>query len=148
MGKARHVWICCRWRDYYIEALRDVRRPSKAVSTLHISVLQVDKEIPGASWIEIPRGTYSLRPDNKKRSRCQLELDVIFNHMKSHPCDGEWNKVAPLRILSFDIECAGRKGHFPEVRQPFSAMNTPYVFLQEIFSRSLFRQERSNRYRS
>jgi DNA polymerase delta subunit 1 len=22
--------------------------------------------------------------------------------------------MAPFRILSFDIECAGRKGHFPE----------------------------------
>lgn len=73
-------------------------------------------EIPGASWVELPKGTYSVRSDWKKRSRCQLELDVFFNHMKSHPCKGEWNKVAPLRILSFDIECAGRKGHFPEVR--------------------------------
>ena len=27
---------------------------------------------------------------------------------------GEWSKVAPVRILSFDIECAGRKGIFPE----------------------------------
>ena len=27
---------------------------------------------------------------------------------------GEWDKIAPLRILSFDIECAGRKGVFPE----------------------------------
>ena len=27
---------------------------------------------------------------------------------------GDWDKVAPLRILSFDIECAGRKGIFPE----------------------------------
>jgi DNA polymerase delta subunit 1 len=27
---------------------------------------------------------------------------------------GEWAKVAPFRILSFDIECAGRKGIFPE----------------------------------
>lgn len=79
-------------------------------------VSQVDKEIPGASWVELPKGTYSVRSDSKKRSRCQLELDVFFNHMKSHPCKGEWNKVAPLRILSFDIECAGRKGHFPEVR--------------------------------
>lgn len=32
----------------------------------------------------------------------------------SHPPDGEWSKMAPLRILSFDIECAGRKGIFPE----------------------------------
>ena len=27
---------------------------------------------------------------------------------------GEWDNIAPLRILSFDIECAGRKGIFPE----------------------------------
>lgn len=27
---------------------------------------------------------------------------------------GEWLANAPLRILSFDIECAGRKGIFPE----------------------------------
>ncbi|CAN0507676.1 unnamed protein product, partial [Ectocarpus sp. 12 AP-2014] len=74
----------------------------------------VDKDIPGASWVELPKGSYSIRSDSKKRSRCQLEVDVFFNHMKSHPCKGEWNKVAPLRILSFDIECAGRKGHFPE----------------------------------
>lgn len=75
----------------------------------------MDKELPGASWIEIPKSKYSIRPENKSRSRCQLEVDVFFQHMKSHPCEGEWNKVAPLRILSFDIECAGRKGHFPEV---------------------------------
>lgn len=27
---------------------------------------------------------------------------------------GEWDKIAPVRVLSFDIECAGRKGIFPE----------------------------------
>ncbi|KXN81551.1 DNA polymerase delta catalytic subunit [Leucoagaricus sp. SymC.cos] len=32
----------------------------------------------------------------------------------SHPPEGAWSKIAPLRILSFDIECAGRKGVFPE----------------------------------
>lgn len=30
---------------------------------------------------------------------------------------GEWSRIAPLRILSIDIECAGRKGHFPEPQQ-------------------------------
>jgi DNA polymerase elongation subunit (family B) len=29
---------------------------------------------------------------------------------------GEWSRIAPLRILSIDIECAGRKGHFPEAQ--------------------------------
>ncbi|KAG6817533.1 DNA-directed DNA polymerase delta [Tephrocybe sp. NHM501043] len=32
----------------------------------------------------------------------------------SHAPEGIWSKIAPLRILSFDIECAGRKGIFPE----------------------------------
>jgi DNA polymerase delta subunit 1 len=32
----------------------------------------------------------------------------------SHAPEGSWSKIAPLRILSFDIECAGRKGIFPE----------------------------------
>ena len=32
----------------------------------------------------------------------------------SHAPEGEWARLAPLRILSFDIECAGRKGIFPE----------------------------------
>jgi len=35
----------------------------------------------------------------------------------SRESKGEWNKIAPLRILSFDIECQGRKGHFPEAEQ-------------------------------
>lgn len=31
--------------------------------------------------------------------------------------EGEWSASAPLRMLSFDIECAGRKGIFPEASQ-------------------------------
>ena len=46
--------------------------------------------------------------------RCQIEVDVAWNDVVSHAPDGEWADVAPLRILSFDIECAGRKGTFPE----------------------------------
>lgn len=32
----------------------------------------------------------------------------------SHTPEGKYSKMAPFRILSFDIECAGRKGLFPE----------------------------------
>ena len=39
----------------------------------------------------------------------QLTLSHSFNFPQ-----GEWSKIAPVRILSFDIECAGRKGVFPE----------------------------------
>merc|ERR1719468_990200 len=47
-------------------------------------------------------------------SRCQLEIDVDCKDIISHPAEGEYINIAPLRILSFDIECAGRKGIFPE----------------------------------
>lgn len=40
-----------------------------------------------------------------------------YRDLIAHHNDGEWAKMAPLRILSFDIECAGRKGVFPEANQ-------------------------------
>ena len=47
-------------------------------------------------------------------SKCQIELDISWEDIISHSAEGEWQKIAPLRILSFDIECATRKGVFPE----------------------------------
>ena len=41
-------------------------------------------------------------------------MDVPWKSLISHAPEGEWADVAPFRILSFDIECAGRKGIFPE----------------------------------
>ncbi len=39
---------------------------------------------------------------------------MAWDRLISHAPEGDWSKVAPFRILSFDIECAGRKGIFPE----------------------------------
>lgn len=44
----------------------------------------------------------------------KIEADIYFNEIIPRKPEGEWSKVAPLRILSFDIECQGRKGYFPE----------------------------------
>lgn len=74
----------------------------------------IDTDLPGCSWVELPKATYSVRDRGSKVSSCQIEADVVYESMIAHPPDGEWQRVAPLRILSFDIECAGRKGHFPE----------------------------------
>lgn len=44
-----------------------------------------------------------------------FSLTVLrYSELISHRPEGEYLKMAPFRILSFDIECAGRKGHFPE----------------------------------
>lgn len=41
-------------------------------------------------------------------------MDVTYDEIIPRKSEGEWNKIAPLRVLSVDIECQGRKGHFPE----------------------------------
>uniref|UniRef100_A0A336LTL5 DNA polymerase n=1 Tax=Culicoides sonorensis TaxID=179676 RepID=A0A336LTL5_CULSO len=77
----------------------------------------VDTNVVGCSWIEIPAQSWTKRVRGKEpapESRCQIEIDCAFNAFIAHEPEGEWSKVAPMRILSFDIECAGRKGIFPE----------------------------------
>ncbi|KAG9304598.1 hypothetical protein G9A89_020162 [Geosiphon pyriformis] len=74
----------------------------------------IDCKVTGANWIELPANEYSIRSDARKISNCQFELETRYENFISHAPDGYWSKIAPLRILSFDIECAGRKGKFPE----------------------------------
>ncbi|XP_050344943.1 DNA polymerase delta catalytic subunit [Nymphalis io] len=77
----------------------------------------VDTSVVGCSWIELPIGKWSIRSKHslvKPETRCQIEVDIAWNAFIAHQPEGEWLKVAPFRILSFDIECAGRKGVFPE----------------------------------
>lgn len=69
------------------------------------------------SWVEIPAKSYKLIPANMRHSNCQIEAEVSYRDLIAHEPKGKWAKMAPLRILSFDIECAGRKGVFPEPNQ-------------------------------
>ena len=81
----------------------------------HIMRFMVDSKITGMSWVKIDPSNLHLRKDSAYSSRCQVEFDVFDWMMVCPlPLDGEWASVAPLRILSFDIECAGRKGTFPD----------------------------------
>jgi DNA polymerase delta subunit 1 len=74
----------------------------------------IDRDIPGCCWLEAPANTYSIRSRVEKVSSCQLEIDIVYDSLVAHQPDGPWLRIAPYRILSFDIECAGRKGIFPE----------------------------------
>ncbi|KAM3572568.1 hypothetical protein VYU27_005410, partial [Nannochloropsis oceanica] len=77
----------------------------------------IDKSITGAGWLECPKGTYAVRGEREKESHCQIEVDIVYDRLIGHNPEGQWNKLAPLRILSTDIECQGRKGHFPEAEK-------------------------------
>ncbi|KAL5119589.1 DNA-directed DNA polymerase delta [Pleosporales sp. CAS-2024a] len=74
----------------------------------------IDTKITGMSWVEVPAGKYKLLNPRDQHSNCQIEAQLHYTDIIAHPSEGEWSKIAPLRILSFDIECAGRKGIFPE----------------------------------
>ncbi len=69
-----------------------------------------DSHMVGCNWLELPAGKYRVRDASERKSRAQLEVDVAWNEITSHPAEGDWQHIAPLRVLSFDIECAGRKG--------------------------------------
>jgi len=77
----------------------------------------IDQDICGAGWLSLPKGTYRFRKGHDKNTHAQMEVDVSYNDVVPRKPEGEWNKIAPLRILSMDIECQGRKGHFPEAEQ-------------------------------
>lgn len=74
----------------------------------------VDLGIYGVNWIELPRGSFTTRDPTTQMSKCQLEVDTDVKSLTSHAPHGTWSSIAPLRIFSFDIECAGRKGIFPD----------------------------------
>ncbi|KAF2822289.1 hypothetical protein CC86DRAFT_358493 [Ophiobolus disseminans] len=74
----------------------------------------IDTKVSGMCWVEVPAGKYKLLEQRDQHSNCQIEAQMHYTDLIAHSSDGEYAKIAPLRILSFDIECAGRKGIFPE----------------------------------
>lgn len=88
----------------------------------------IDCKITGMCWITLPAGKYRCVDEHEKVSRCQLEVTIDYKDLIAHPAEGDWQKMAPLRILSFDIECAGRKGIFPE------AQNDPVIQIANVVS--------------
>eukprot|EP01064_Diplonema_japonicum_P016355 TRINITY_DN24368_c0_g1_i1.p1 TRINITY_DN24368_c0_g1~~TRINITY_DN24368_c0_g1_i1.p1 ORF type:complete len:1051 (+),score=234.92 TRINITY_DN24368_c0_g1_i1:38-3190(+) len=73
----------------------------------------VDNHIGGSNWITCPAGSFTPHL-GEKESRSQIELTIAFDKLVPHECTGDFMKIAPVRIMSFDIECEGRPGKFPE----------------------------------
>uniref|UniRef100_A0A674HNA3 DNA polymerase n=1 Tax=Taeniopygia guttata TaxID=59729 RepID=A0A674HNA3_TAEGU len=71
-----------------------------------------DSGLVGCCWD--PRNGSGVPP---RASLCQLEADASWGALRGHPPEGAWLGLPPLRLLSLDIECAGRKGVFPEPQQ-------------------------------
>ena len=66
----------------------------------------IDKDFVGMSWVRIAAGNWTLRRESDKASSCQIEFDVEnYNDLIAVPSEGVFSKIAPIRILSFDLEC-------------------------------------------
>ena len=104
--------------------------------------VMVDADVIGCNWIECPAGKYILRKPwyqgikevkplpCQSKSHIQIELDISWEDFISHPAEGDWQKCAPLRVLSFDIECSGRQGIFPEAKHDSVIQIANMVMLQ------------------
>uniref|UniRef100_A0AC34GNB1 DNA-directed DNA polymerase family B exonuclease domain-containing protein n=1 Tax=Panagrolaimus sp. ES5 TaxID=591445 RepID=A0AC34GNB1_9BILA len=77
----------------------------------------VDTNLVGCGWVELPPKKYRVYNEKAKTTLCQIEVSINVEDLIVHSPEGEWGKVAPLRTLSFDIECAGRPGIFPEASE-------------------------------
>jgi len=96
-----------QWGSFY---------PTFETNVLYVLRFMVDCNLSGGNWLEIPKSKYKVRGEGGLpiTSHAQIEVDVAYNSIVSYEPTGEWSKLAPLRIMSFDIECAGRKGFFPD----------------------------------
>lgn len=83
-------------------------------NVLYALRFMIDCSVVGGNWVELPAGSYMLVAPQGHQTHCQLEAHLNYSELVSHAPEGEWAKMAPFRILSVDIECQGRKGHFPE----------------------------------
>eukprot|EP00486_Rosalina_sp_Unknown_P012192 CAMPEP_0201594458 /NCGR_PEP_ID=MMETSP0190_2-20130828/191769_1 /ASSEMBLY_ACC=CAM_ASM_000263 /TAXON_ID=37353 /ORGANISM="Rosalina sp." /LENGTH=750 /DNA_ID=CAMNT_0048054083 /DNA_START=795 /DNA_END=3044 /DNA_ORIENTATION=- len=72
----------------------------------------IDRNIVGAGWINVIAGKYRIVPEHKKSSNCSLEIVARCDKVDGIDTK-EKEMIAPLRILSFDIECMCTEG-FPE----------------------------------
>ncbi|KAI6232728.1 DNA polymerase [Aphelenchoides fujianensis] len=75
----------------------------------------IDHELVGCGWVECLGDRYTMHEGAERSSHCQIDISTTIDGLRSHaPTDDAWSEMAPLRLLSFDIECSSRPDHFPE----------------------------------
>jgi len=86
-----------------------------------------NRNIGGCGWVQINK-YFEVTDEDDKESHCDIEIYV--NHKNIDPIEKECN--APLRILSFDIECNSKDGGFPQARKkgdPVIQIGSTYTYL-------------------
>ena len=71
-----------------------------------------DQKIKGSTWVEL--SNYKVREGDAKSTTCNVELDIYYKDLVQLKQSGEYTMPPKFRIVSYDIECKGRGGHFPQ----------------------------------
>jgi len=85
------------------------------------------KKISGCNWVEVSK---YINIQFNKESYCDIEIQVDWRHLS--PITKLTN--APLRIMSFDIECYSSDGGFPQARRgndKIIQIGSTYTYLGE-----------------
>ncbi|KAF8798915.1 ribonuclease H-like protein [Phlegmacium glaucopus] len=90
----------CQYRDLF----SDPQSSYEGKVPYHLRFM-IDNEIECMSWLKIPSGKYDLVSANSKVSTCQLEVTTSCEDLLVCDTVDNRQKYAPLRILSFDLEC-------------------------------------------
>lgn len=86
------------------------------------------KDIKGSGWVRIEK--YTPIPKMCKETHCDIEISC--NWKKVNPLEKDMN--APLRILSYDIECYSHDGEFPQAHRkedPIIQIGSTYTYIGE-----------------
>ena len=96
-------------------------------NVLFVLRCMIDSSIVGSNWIQL--NNYELiESEDRKRTNCQLECNIHYKDLVSMDTEKDpWGKIAPLRILSYDIECSNTDGHFPTPDKDSVIMIANYV---------------------
>ena len=86
----------------------------------------IDKGIVGCNWLELPGNKYWDR--NKQDMHTKRDVVISHKDLVSYGTQTH-SRIGKYKVCSFDIECQGRKGHFPdpELDPVIQIANTVYV---------------------
>jgi DNA polymerase elongation subunit (family B) len=81
------------------------------------------RDIQPCGWIELKKNTYGINTSNLL-SHCQIDIECKWNVVMK--CEKE--KIAPIVVASFDLECTSSHGDFPIPRKNYAKVS--YELLQ------------------
>jgi DNA polymerase delta subunit 1 len=109
-------------KRYFADRIRsDIRKGLTDKETFKLYESNIDpflrfiheQNIAPCGWVELPQKQYELLDESL--SRAAYNVNVSYKYVKPL----EINKIAPLLIASFDIECSSSHGDFPVARKDY-----------------------------